>query len=198
MTEAPAIGRSRTLGTDVSCRFSPRPERARRQLQGSGSLHITTPPKNTPSTPKPLHNPPSTPGHAGQRPPQYDHCCAPGWLSPPYQRDETTSSTHTHTHTHTHTKQWSWVWWCVNTRLRMMDWTSIAQQLFAVSRCRNENPPFKTHKTPQWRRNYADIKAQRITLMVLNVSAPLQTYFTSQMNFFVICFEISFLEFQFT
>lgn len=101
MTEAPAIGRSRTLGTDVSCRFSPRPERARRQLQGSGSLRITTPPKNTPSTPKPLHNPPSTPGHAGQRPPQYDHCCAPGWLSPPYQRDETTSSTHAHTYTHT-------------------------------------------------------------------------------------------------
>ncbi|KAG7219236.1 hypothetical protein INR49_019229 [Caranx melampygus] len=44
MTEAPAIGRSRTLGTDVSCRFSRRLERARRQLQGSGSLHITTPP----------------------------------------------------------------------------------------------------------------------------------------------------------
>ncbi|KAM7415303.1 hypothetical protein PAMA_019908 [Pampus argenteus] len=38
MTEAPDIGRSRTLGTDVSYRFSPRPERARRQLQGSGKV----------------------------------------------------------------------------------------------------------------------------------------------------------------
>lgn len=74
--------------------------------------------------PKPLHNPPSTLGHAGKRPPQYNHCCAPGRLSPPYQRDETFS--------HTHTQQWSWVWWCVNMRLRMMDCTLIAQQLFAV------------------------------------------------------------------
>lgn len=39
---------------------------------------------------------------------------------------------------------------------------------------------------------------QRITLMVLHVSDPLQTYFTSQMNFFVVCFEISFLEFRFS
>ena len=77
------------------------PEAGACQATAAG-LRVSThnnPPKKHPSTPKPLHNPPSTPGHAGQRPPQYDHCCAPGWLSPPYQKDETTSSTHTHTTT---------------------------------------------------------------------------------------------------
>lgn len=38
----------RTPGIDISSRFSLRLERARRQLQGSGSLPITTPPLNNP------------------------------------------------------------------------------------------------------------------------------------------------------
>lgn len=50
----------------------------------------------------------------------------------------------------------------------MMDWTLIAQQLFAVSRCRRENPPFKTHKILQRRRKYIYIKVPRITLMLLS------------------------------
>lgn len=99
MTEAPAIGHTRTLGIDVSCRFSPRPERARRQLQGSGSQCITTPStKEHPRhPPKLLHNTPSMPGHVGQCPPQCGHCCAQGWLSHAYHRDETPSS-HAYTH----------------------------------------------------------------------------------------------------
>lgn len=67
------------------------PEAGACQATAAG-LRVST--HNNPPKPSNLHNPLATPGHAGQRPPQYLHCCAPGWLSPTYQRDETPSSTH--------------------------------------------------------------------------------------------------------
>lgn len=75
------------------------PEPGACQATAAGAPHITPPAENIPITPQvPLSNPTTAAGHAGLPLPQCDHCCAPGQLSPPYQRAEAQSSAQTQKH----------------------------------------------------------------------------------------------------